>query len=420
MNVAIARSRQSWIADQLDRLAEYGRDGAGGMTRLAYSVEDLQAQHWFTEVCSLLELTVRRDGIGNLIARREGDDCTKPAVALGSHLDTVLNGGRFDGALGVVAALDVVRRLNENKVSTIHPLEVIVFAAEESTRFGVSTIGSKAIAGMLRKDEAFNWTDRTGQPFPDVLRSCNLDPEQLDRAVRAPDSLKAFLELHIEQGVSLEYANCQIGVVHAIAAPTRLKVRVIGQAGHSGTTVMHLRHDALTAAAEIVLAVERLALEERTFQSVGTVGVQDVKPGSPNTIPGLVEMVVEFRSINAEAKQALVAELIKVFAKISEMRGVHIEHQIASDESPVSLNSDVCAVLKDVCSAQGVSYLDMVSGAGHDAMNMAYVCPTGLLFVPCRHGVSHHPDEYACEEDILIGADVLYEAVLRLAGRKPQ
>ncbi|WP_051663264.1 M20 family metallo-hydrolase [Alicyclobacillus macrosporangiidus] len=418
--VAPSASGSSWLADQIAQFARFGAEEGGGVTRLAYSDADVQARRWFLRLCREMDLDVRIDPVGNIIARRPGLAPDLPAVAMGSHLDTVIRGGHYDGVLGVVAALDVIRRLQQRRIQTVHPLEVMVFAAEESTRFGVATIGSKAMAGLLDADRAAGWRDREGRTFAEVLAARGLDLRAAPSARRTEGELRAFLELHIEQGPELEASGFQIGVVHAIAAPTRLRVRVEGTPGHSGTTPMTLRQDALAAAAEVVLAVERLARAETEHRSVGTVGVLQAEPGSPNTIPGRVEMVAEFRSVDAEAKRKLVAQLMHEIHEIEHARGVRAEVEVLSDESPVRLDGDIRRCIARVCAGRGIRWQEMASGAGHDAMNMARLCPAGLVFIPCRDGISHHPDEYARERDMQTGVDVLLDTVLALAGARQE
>lgn len=385
------------------------------VTRLAYSAEEKTAKDYFIAHCLKENLAVRTDSAGNIIACRAGQKASAPAVACGSHLDSVLNGGIYDGALGVMCALEVVRKLNREKIMTEHPVEIIVFSSEESSRFGVSTIGSQAMTGLINTDILKSLKDRDGISFEKAIQGQNLKLEEFPLAKRKPDELKAFLELHIEQGPLLEAKGHTIGIVSNIAAPTRYAIIVEGKSGHSGTTVMSLRKDALTAASEIVLAVEQLAKNEEELGSVGTVGALKVTPGTANTIPGKVELIVEFRSIHDENKQKLKQKFLSTVHHIEQKREVSVQINQLSDEKPVPLDPSIHDVIQSVCQSEQYSYLRMVSGAGHDAMNLARMCPTGLIFVPSVGGISHNPAEFTHEKDIEAGFHVLYETILKLA-----
>jgi len=400
----------------LDALNQYGADRQGrGITRLAYTKIYEEAMLEFVQMCKQIDLDVQLDAFGNVIARREGRLADLPAVAFGSHMDTVNNGGEYDGILGVVAGLEVMRSLHEEGVQTRHPLELIVFACEESSRFGVSTLGSKAMTGLLDHYAVSNLRDKNGVTIQQAFREAGLDFDRIREAVRTPKQLKTFLELHIEQGPLLEMERKFIGIVTGIASPTRLQVHVKGKASHSGTTPMIGRQDALAAAAEIILEVERSAREETEYGTVGTVGVCTVLPGAMNVIPDSVILQIDVRGTSEPSKNTILDTLFRLFRRLEEQRGVIVEPAILNVERPVLLQNEVVDILTECCENQQVSYRHMVSGAGHDSMNMAALCPTGLIFIPCREGLSHHPDEYASRESIEAGTRVLKEAVLRFA-----
>ncbi len=407
----------SIVTQLLTEFASYGRTPEGGVTRLAYTEVEKLAQDRLRELCMAAGLQVRVDAAGNLIARRSGTQDQAPAVAFGSHLDSVVQAGAFDGVLGVVAGLAVIHRLNERGIRTRHPLELIAFTGEESARFGVATVGSKAMVGTLNSKSLLQLHDADGVTLPQALATRGLAVDKLVDAKRDKGDLKAFIEMHIEQGPVLAAQGYQVGLVTAIAAPTRWQVEVEGQPGHSGTTRMPFRKDALTAAAEIVLAVERMARNATDAADVGTVGVLRVLPGSANTIPGRVEMVVEFRSGDARRKQELSEAFLQQVAVIRGQRGVAVRTRLLADESPVQLDPDILTVTTKLSRKRGISFLKMPSGAGHDSMNMARLCPTGMIFVPSQDGVSHQPQEYTKTQDIAVGVDLLYETVVQLAGR---
>lgn len=385
------------------------------VTRLAYSENEKKAKNYFIAQCKKENLEVRTDQAGNIIARRAGINCDAPAVACGSHLDSVVNGGIYDGALGVMCALESVRKLNSENISTEHPVEIIAFTSEESSRFGVSTIGSKAMSGLIDIEVLKTLKDRNGMSFEQAVQDQGLNLEEFPYAKRTSSELKAFIELHIEQGPILETKNFTIGIVTNISAPTRYSITVKGKAGHSGTTVMSLRKDALAAASEIVLGVERLAKGEEKAGSVGTVGALKVVPGTSNTIPGKVELIAEFRSVRDSSKNKLKRGFLNILKNIEQTRKVEIQVKQLSDEKPVSLDPYICNVIQSVCESEQYSYMHIDSGAGHDAMNLAHICPTGLIFVPSVGGISHNPEEFTREKDIEAGYNVLYKTILKLA-----
>jgi hydantoinase/carbamoylase family amidase len=403
------------LANTLNEINEFGSSDKGLM-RLAYTKDERMAVEYFANLCIKEGLQVRIDPCGNLIARREGRYPNLPAVACGSHLDTVIQGGRYDGAIGVVAALEVVRSLNDKGIETDHPLEIICFACEESSRFGVSTIGSKAMLGELRKESIAELKDKNGISMKDAFIDCSLDFENIENCSRQKGELKAFLELHIEQGPVLEAGNKQIGIVYSIAAPTRLLVHIQGKGSHTGSTPMHLRKDALLGAAEIALDLELAAQMESNNGTVATVSVCEVKPGAMNVIPDSAELKIDIRGTSAESKKTVLQKLFDSFERIKQKRGLGMNWSLLSDEQPTPLDADVIQSLASTCDRIGFSYIQMPSGAGHDAMNMARLCPTGLIFVPSRDGLSHHPDEYTPMEAIGIGAALLAEEMMKWAG----
>lgn len=389
--------------------------GDKGITRIAYSNEEQTCTHAFMRMCKAENLEIRMDSCGNVIARREGKIEGLPPVAMGSHLDTVYQGGKYDGVLGVTAALEVIKRLNEKKIETNHPIEVISFACEESSRFGVSTVGSKAMTGLFEKDKYRHLKDKDGITLEDALSYCALDINGIDQASRVNEEFKAFFELHIEQGPVLVNNHKKIGIVTGIAAPVRLIVRITGKASHSGTTPMNMRKDALLGAAEIALELEKIAKAEEDFGTVATLGVMEVFNGAMNVVPGDVELKIDMRSTSLKSRQRVQDHLVQTIASIKENRKLEIESIEISSEEPVILSPEINNALEMVCNDKNIPYQLMQSGAGHDAMNMTRLCPVGLLFVPSVDGISHHPNEYTAIEDILIGIDVLEEVVLRFA-----
>jgi len=406
--------------EDLDRyisdLAQVGVDPEGGVTRLALSAEEAElyrrAASWLEELGG----RIRRDAIGNLIARFEGSEVSLPAVAFGSHLDSVPRGGIYDGVVGVVAGIAAVKAIRERGLVTRHPLEVIAFVGEESSRFGVSTLGSKVMCGLKDEKYLLGLRDAEGVTLKEAALQVGANIQALASARRRPEEFKAFLELHIEQGRVLEETQNQIGVVTAIAAPTRWFIEIEGRADHSGATPMDLRYDALPAAAELILAVERLGRQESAHQTVATIGTANLKPGAMNVIPGHVGLGLDVRGIDKKSINRTIEGIRRELEEISRRRHVGYRMHELSDEDPLVLDERMVHTLQNVCEKQGISYRMMPSGAGHDAMNMAKLTPAGLIFIPCRDGISHSPQEKAELVDIALGAEVLLGAVLELAG----
>ena len=359
-------------------------------------------------------LAVRTDAWGNLIGRLDGTDPRAPAVATGSHLDTVPEGGNYDGGVGSVAGLGALMRLKA-RGRFRHPLELIVFRGEESSRFGIHTMGSKAMSGMATVDAWQRLKDQTGAPLAQVLAARGLDLARLPGAGRRTGELKAFVEVHIEQCFVLEQAGIPIGVVEAIAAPIRLRLTVDGIASHSGATPMGKRRDALVTASHLVLAVEAEAKKRADRRIVGTVGILKIAPGALNVVPGRAELWVDVRGID-EASLAETAEaIVEAARRIAASEGTRVQVETVSADTPVPMDPAIIGTIEGVCRRLGYAFQRMPSGAGHDAMNMARIAPAGMIFIPCRGGISHNPDEYASPEDIVRGMDVLTETLAALA-----
>jgi N-carbamoyl-L-amino-acid hydrolase len=397
----------------LDGIARFGK-GERGFSRLVFGEAEWGAVEYVTGLMREAGLAVRTDAFGNVIGRLEGREPGAPVVATGSHVDTVPEGGNFDGVVGVIAGLGALMRLKARGLLR-RPVEVMVFRGEESARFSIHTMGSKVMAGIASLEAWRKLQDHGGATLAQALATRGLDLERIPEAVRRPEEFKAFVEMHIEQGPVLEEAGIPIGVVEAIAGPVRLKISVEGTASHSGTTPMGKRRDALVSAAQVVLAVQDEAAKRAERRIVGTVGVMKVHPGAINVVPGRVEMWVDIRGIDSEDIAATARAVREAAARIADREGTRIQLETLSTDTPVPMDSDVIRTIEAACRLTGVAYRRMPSGAGHDAMNMAKLAPAGMIFIPCRRGVSHNPDEYAAPEDILTGIDVLTETLAALA-----
>ncbi|MED3841213.1 hydantoinase/carbamoylase family amidase [Niallia circulans] len=406
--------RKRRYEELLNNMNQYN-SGTKGITRVAFTNEEQACSHAFMRLCKNEGLEIRMDYCGNIIARREGKQKNLPPVVIGSHLDTVYQGGKYDGVVGVTAGLEVIKRLNEQNLETEHPIEIISFACEESSRFGVSTVGSKAMAGTLQKEKYRHLKDKDGITFEKALSLCALRFDQLDLASRATERFQAFFELHIEQGPILMNTNKKIGIVTGVAAPVRFIIEVKGAASHSGTTPMNMRKDALLGASELALALEEAAKEEQHNGTVATIGVLSIPMGAMNVVPGTVEMKVDIRSTSTASRNKVLTALLKKMEDVQERRGLTITSQEISKEEPVQLSKELTFQIEKICLEKKLPYQWMQSGAGHDAMNMTSFGPVGLIFIPSLNGISHHPDEHTDLDDILIGIDVLEAAVLQQA-----
>lgn len=394
-------------------LAEFGALPGGGVSRLAFTAADVAARRYLHDAMVAAGLTVTVDAFGNMRGRRPGRR-DLPPVVLGSHLDSVPEGGRFDGVVGVVGALEVLRVLQENGVATTRPLEVINFSCEESSRFGVGTLGSRVLTGHLSPADMHRYADRDGVTLYEAVRQAGYQPDHIAAARLVPGALHAFLELHIEQGPVLAAENCPIGIVTAIAAPTRFKVTVTGRADHSGNTPMGMRRDALAGASEIVLGVEQ-APRHAGGSAVATVGYVRVRPGAMNVVPGEAELGIDIRDIRQDGKQRVVAAVKELLDQVAARRNLDIHYDILVDETPVKLSKKVIAILEQAARDTGLAYRKMPSGAGHDAMNMAGITTAGMIFIPSLGGVSHNPAEDSRPADICTGIGLLLTAAIKLA-----
>jgi allantoate deiminase len=399
---------------RLSGLAEIGRSEGGGVTRLSFTEEERAAKDLVASYMREAGLEVREDAAGNLIGRRAGSDEGAPVLLTGSHVDSVPNGGDFDGPLGVLAAVEALQVMEERGVETERPIEVVAFADEEGARFGFGMIGSRAMVGTLTPED-LDREDESGVSIAGAMRDSGLDPERIGEAARPEGSIHAYVELHIEQGKILENEDLPVGVVTGIAGPVWLRLTLEGEAGHAGTTPMNLRHDALVAATAIIGRVEREA--SRTGTTVGTVGQLELKPGGINIIPGQVSFSLDLRDIDQEVRDGVEARISDEAGRICEERGIGLETQTLQRLPPVHCSDLVREAAREACDALGIEPFELASGAGHDGMHLADLCPVGMIFVRSKDGLSHNPNEWSSREDCAAGAEVLYRTLLKLAGK---
>jgi hydantoinase/carbamoylase family amidase len=397
-------------------LATYNDDpAAGGITREIYTRTYAAALErvmtWMREA----GLEPRLDAVGNLFGTWTGAEVDAPRVLTGSHVDTTLNAGAYDGVLGVLGAIEAVESLRASGFSPRRGIEVIAWAGEEP-RFGTGCVGSRAAAGELTRADLDRLVDRDGVSMASALRLAGFDPDRLAEATIDPAGVHALVELHIEQAIVLETHGEPIGVVEAIAAPHDFRLTFKGAATHAGATPMVLRHDALVGAAEAIVAIERIATDSTSGTTVGTVGTVRAYPGAINVVPGTAVLDVDVRDSDAQAREAVVGEIVATAQAIAAARGLTVGVAEIVIDTPVDCAPTIIDATVAACEALELSCRRMISGAYHDAMIMGRRIPVGMIFVPSRGGVSHHPDEYTSPHELDQGVAVLAGTLERLAG----
>ena len=403
----IQKERLAKDFEAMARLTDVG----DGINRLAFTDADWAGRQYIVDRMIDAGLTVEADGFGNVIGYKAGKNPDLPVVMVGSHTDSVPNGGNYDGVVGVLSAIEAVRSMTEDNVEHDHTIAVVDFMCEESSRFGAATLGSKAMRGELTLDDLHRLVDKKGISIYEALQSRNLNPDGIE-TMEYTRPVKAFIEIHIEQGKVLEHEQKKIGIVTGIAAPERFYVTIRGNADHSGATPMKLRHDALCGASKIILGIEEIASMQEEPPVVGTVGVVEVIPGAMNVIPGAVKLGVDIRSISKVARDSVVTLIKEFIDVICEKRGLSYTIEPIAQDHPVAMHPAMIREIEGAVKAVDVEYMTMPSGAGHYAMHWADVVPTGMIFIPCREGISHNPAEFADLADIITGAKVL-DTVLR-------
>ena len=385
-----------------------------GINRLAFTDADWAGRQYIIDRMTDAGLTVETDDFGNVIGYKIGKNPDLPVVMVGSHTDSVPNGGNYDGVVGVLSAIEVIRGMTDDGYEHDHTIAVVSFMCEESGRFGNATLGSKAMRGELTLQDLHRLVDKQGISLYEALKGRNLNPDGIE-TMAYKRSVKSFTEIHIEQGKVLEHEQKTIGIVTGIAAPERFYVTIRGNADHSGATPMNLRHDALCGASKIILGIEEIASMQEEPPVVGTVGVVEVTPGAMNVIPGAVKLGVDIRSISKAARNSVVT-LVKEFIDITaEKRGLSYTIETIAQDHPVEMHPAMIREIEEAVKSVGVEYMTMPSGAGHDAMHWAEAVPTGMIFIPCRDGISHNPAEFAEMDDIVTGAEVLDKVLRKLS-----
>ncbi len=398
------------LKKDLEELGRIGRDAGGGVSRPSFSPADLEARAWLKKRIEAAGLVYRQDGAGNQFGRIEG---TGKTVMAGSHIDTVVNGGMFDGAAGVLAALECLRRIREEKIPTAKALEIASFTDEEGNLVG-DFLGSRAFMGLLDKDEIANGRTAFGLGLKDILKGTEFTIETILGAHETRPDLEAYLELHIEQGPVLEDEGVPIGIVESVAGKHYRQCSFIGQAAHAGTTPLELRQDAFLGLADFALkATQHVAT--RHYGSMATVGRVILHPGVFSVVPARADFTFEFRSPDRATLKALEAELFTIAADVASTRGLGFASRVVDETIPVATAPRLVGIMEEECAALGYPAMKLTSGAGHDAQILASAFDAGLIFIPCADGVSHSPAERIDWDDLEKGANLLLRTLVRLA-----
>jgi ureidoglycolate amidohydrolase len=411
MNLEINKDR---LVSEIEALAAFSDAEAPAVTRVVFTPKDMEARAWIRARCEDAGLVVRQDAVGNTFVRWSGSDAALPVVGTGSHIDAIPNAGKYDGVVGVLGGLEAIRALQRAGFRPRHSIELLIFTSEEPTRFGIGCLGSRLLSGTLSADAARKLVDNDGASVEDVRRKAGFTGE-LEQVKLASGYYKAFVELHIEQGSILEREHVPLGVVERIAAPASLRLTVEGAGGHAGAVLMPDRKDALCAAAELILALEQAARASGAIDTVATVGICDVFPGAVNSIPARVRISVDIRDTSLARRDGVVRTLEESCRSTSAKRQVAIHSEWLNSDAPAESDPAILAALRQACEKHGFRFLSMTSRAYHDSLFISRIAPVAMLFIPCRNGFSHRPDEYASPDDIAQGTLVLAETLSILA-----
>jgi ureidoglycolate amidohydrolase len=411
MNLQIDQAR---LQNEIDTLAGYSSEPPPVVTRVVFSLADRQARGYVNKLFEDAGLQVRTDAIGNTFARWVGSAPELPAVGTGSHIDAIPNAGKYDGVIGVLGALEAIRALQRWKLQPRRSIEILLFTSEEPTRFGIGCLGSRMLSGTLAAIAAEKLRDADDKSF-DELRTQAGFAGLLEDVALPHDHYAQFVELHIEQGPLLEREGLSIGIVQSIAAPAALNISIQGEGGHAGTVLMPDRKDAFTAAAELALAIESLTCKTGGINTVATIGKCDVFPGAVNSIPSRVRLTLDLRDTDGPRRDAVLGRVLHACSEIASRRGLKIETQQLNADAPAQCSPKIVEAVGNICKSRGITHRMMVSRAYHDSLFISRIAPAAMIFIPCRNGYSHRPDEYSSPEQIATGALVLAETLARLA-----
>jgi ureidoglycolate amidohydrolase len=411
---AKAENIQNW----LEKINTYNSTPEFGTTRVLFTECEVVARDYVKDEMKKLGLAIREDSIGNIFGTLVGNKPELPPVWTGSHIDTVLNAGMFDGMAGIVGGIEALRLIKESGIKFDRNIEVVVYTSEEPTRFGLCCLGSRAMAGHLTLDDTKKLKDEDGKTLESVLQELGYDLNKFKDIHIKKGEVFGAIELHIEQNNKLEKKGLPVGIVKTICAPTNYSVEVIGCQSHAGGTSMEDRRDAYAASCEIALILEELALKCNSEYNTATVGRVEVIPNAVNVIPGKVRFSIDIRDCEFETKTELVKELKKEIKKIEEKRDVQVNLIKENNDVPMKCDSTIVDILRKSCEEKNISYDMMISGAYHDSMFVGEFTPVAMIFVPSKNGISHSPEEWTDYKDIALGVDVLAKSLLELSNKK--
>lgn len=402
------------LISELLTLAAISEEKPPVVTRVVFSEADLRARAYVKGLCKAAGLAVHEDAIGNTFARWEGSNPELAPIGTGSHIDAIPNAGLYDGCVGVLGGLEAIRVLQQMGFKPRRPIELVIFTAEEPTRFGIGCLGSRMMGGALTPQQVLALRDKAGRGLEELRASAGFSGA-LESVAQARGRFHRFVELHIEQGPLLEQKGIDVGLVTHIAGPASVRVSIEGEGGHAGGRLMPGRKDALAAAAELILALESAAKSTGAIDTVGTVGVCEVFPGAVNSIPSRVRLETDVRDIEGARRDGVLGAFYAACRDVEQRRCVVIHTEVVNADPPATCDSETLAAMEEAAQAAGCSYERMVSRAYHDSLFIARIAPVAMLFIPCRGGVSHRPDEYASPEWIGHGVHVLARSLATLA-----
>ena len=414
MSAGLPEIDAALLQRRIDELSLITEAPPPAVTRVLFSAADLRGRDYVAGLCRSAGLSLRVDSVGNMFARWAGSAPEVPAVATGSHADAIPNAGKYDGVVGVLGGLAAIEALQEAGFRPMRPVELVVFTAEEPTRFGIGCLGSRMLAGAISLEKVRALRDPEGQSLEDLRRRADLtDP--LETVALPKNHYAAFVELHIEQGPLLEKENIPIGIVQAIAGPSAYRVKICGEGGHAGAVLMPGRHDASLAASELALAVESAALASGSPDTVATTGKWEIFPNAINSVPCEALLEIDLRDTCLETRERALTLMRSASDEIAARRGVKVVWDEINADPPADGDAKTMAMAEDVARKLDLATMRMVSRAYHDSLFMARVCPTTMIFIPCRHGYSHRPEEFSDPAHIAAGARVLAGTLARLS-----
>jgi len=402
------------IKEDLEKLAHFTATPGKGVTRLAFTEEEIKARKYLEEQMQLASLEIHTDTAGNIFGRKAGRNNDLPVVMFGSHIDSVVHGGAFDGAAGVVTALEIMRVIHEENISTSLPLEMVVMTEEEGGRFGSGVWGSRAMIGNVSEDEIYRGKDKKGSSKAQAMESFGIDPTTVHEAARKKGSIRAFLELHVEQGPVLEQKVVDTGIVDSIVGIRTFFVTIWGNADHAGTTPMTYRKDALTGASRVIAGIDPI-VRNAGKGAVGTVGMLNLEPGAFNIVPEKVEFSIDLRCSDGETIDSVAQKIKQDLEQVCGDLDLKYQWEEKLSVPPVIIDHEIIDIFIKAAEEKKISIHVMPSGAGHDAMVMASIAPVGMIFVPSRNGKSHCPEEWTDYDKLAKGVELMLGAVLRLA-----